>query len=100
PSLPTTPRSPCTTLFRSDGERLFLARARLGVKPLYLSEDSRRLRFASTLPALLQGGDVDSSLDPAALDMYLNFHSVVPAPHTLLDRKSTRLNSSHVKISY
>jgi asparagine synthase (glutamine-hydrolysing) len=71
-------------IWERDSERLFLARDRLGVKPLYLSDDGTRLRFASTLPALLQGGDIDGALDPVALDHYLNFHAVVPAPHTLL----------------
>ena len=37
--------------------RVVLGRDRLGIKPLYLAEVSRRaLRFASTLPALLAGG--------------------------------------------
>jgi asparagine synthase (glutamine-hydrolysing) len=68
---------------RSSG-RLILARDRLGIKPLYLAESPGRLRFASTLPALVAGGDVDTSLDPVALHHYLSFHSVVPAPRTIL----------------
>jgi asparagine synthase (glutamine-hydrolysing) len=64
--------------------RLVLARDRLGIKPLYLAESPGRLRFASTLPALVAGGDVDTSLDPVALHHYLSFHSVVPAPRTIL----------------
>lgn len=71
-------------IWERDRGQLFLARDRLGVKPLYLSQDGRRLRFASSLPALLAGGDLDTSLDPVALNHYLNFHAVVPAPHTLL----------------
>jgi asparagine synthase (glutamine-hydrolysing) len=63
---------------------LLLARDRLGIKPLYLSADAARLRFASTLPALLAGGGLDTALDPVALHHYLTFHSVVPAPRTLL----------------
>ncbi|NEC93142.1 asparagine synthase-related protein, partial [Streptomyces sp. SID12501] len=43
-----------------------------------------RLRFASTLPALLAGGGVDTSLDPAALHQYLSWHGTVPAPRTVL----------------
>ena len=43
------------------------------------------MRFASTLPALLAGGDVDTSIDRVALHHYLSFHSVVPAPHTILN---------------
>ncbi|MEJ3652866.1 N-acetylglutaminylglutamine amidotransferase [Actinomycetes bacterium KLBMP 9759] len=67
-----------------DTGTLTLARDRLGIKPLYLSEAPGRLRFASTLPALLAGGDVDTSIDPVALHHYMTFHSVVPAPRTIL----------------
>jgi asparagine synthase (glutamine-hydrolysing) len=63
---------------------LLLARDRLGIKPLYLTDSPERLRFASTLPALLAGGGVDTSIDPDALHHYLSFHSVVPAPRTIL----------------
>ena len=44
----------------------------------------RRLRFASSLPALVAAGGVDTEIDPVALHHYLSFHSVVPAPHTIL----------------
>ena len=71
-------------IWERDRQRLFIARDRLGVKPLYLSRTGARLRFASTLPALLQGGDIDTNINPVALNHYLSFHAVVPAPHTLL----------------
>ncbi len=71
-------------LWERDSGRLVLARDRLGIKPLYLSHDSSRLRFASTLPALLAGGGINTEIDPVALHHYLHFHSVVPAPMTLL----------------
>ncbi|MEU7780716.1 N-acetylglutaminylglutamine amidotransferase [Micromonospora parva] len=64
--------------------RLILARDRLGIKPLYLAETPGRLRFASTLPALLAAGDVDTGIDPVALHHYLSWHSIVPAPRTVL----------------
>src|SRR3954453_22768787 len=68
-----------------DTGRVVLARDRLGIKPLYLAEQpGRRLRFASTLPALLRAGDVDTSIDPVALHHYLTWHAVVPAPRTTL----------------
>ncbi|MFI5491445.1 N-acetylglutaminylglutamine amidotransferase [Actinoplanes sp. NPDC051859] len=63
---------------------VMLARDRLGIKPMYLAETPGRLRFASTLPALLAAGDVDTSLDKVALQHYMTFHSVVPAPRTIL----------------
>jgi asparagine synthase (glutamine-hydrolysing) len=62
-----------------------LGRDRLGIKPLYLAEVDGGLRFASTLPALLAGGGaIDTEIDPVALHHYLSFHSVVPAPRTIL----------------
>jgi asparagine synthase (glutamine-hydrolysing) len=68
-----------------DTGRTFLGRDRFGIKPLYLAEAGSRLRFASSLPALIAGGDVDTTIDPVALHHYLTFHSVVPAPHTIVN---------------
>ena len=67
-----------------DSGRALLGRDRLGIKPMYLSSDAHRIRFASTLPALVAGGGVDTRIDPVALHHYLSFHSVVPAPLTIL----------------
>jgi asparagine synthase (glutamine-hydrolysing) len=64
--------------------RLVLARDRLGIKPLYVAEGPGRIRFASTLPALLAAGDVDTTIDPVALHHYMSWHSVVPPPRTIL----------------
>ena len=67
-----------------DSRQLFIARDRLGIKPLYLSRTGERLRFASSLPALLKGGDIAGVLNPVALNHYMSFHAVVPAPDTLI----------------
>ncbi|MDH5709144.1 MAG: N-acetylglutaminylglutamine amidotransferase [Hylemonella sp.] len=66
--------------------RVVMGRDRFGIKPLYLSSsaDGKRLRFASTLPALLAAGDVDTRIDPVALEHYLMWHAVVPPPYTML----------------
>lgn len=72
-------------LWNRDSGETHLARDRLGIKPLYYAVDSQRLRFASTLPALLQARDgIDTSVDAQALHHYLSFHAVVPPPHTIL----------------
>ncbi|WP_296816676.1 N-acetylglutaminylglutamine amidotransferase [Brevundimonas sp.] len=71
-------------LHERDTDRVVMARDRFGIKPLYLSEAPGRLRFASSLPALLRGGDVDTTIDPVALHSYMTFHAVVPAPRTIL----------------
>jgi asparagine synthase (glutamine-hydrolysing) len=68
---------------RDSGE-VFLARDRLGIKPLYHVSNHESFRFASTLPALLTHDDIGGAIDPVALHYYMTFHSVVPAPHTIL----------------
>jgi asparagine synthase (glutamine-hydrolysing) len=67
-----------------DSGRLILGRDRLGIKPLYIDQTRDRLRFASSLPALLAAGGTDTSIDKIALAHYMTFHSVVPAPRTIL----------------
>jgi len=67
-----------------DSGRAFLARDRLGIKPLYLAEIPGALRFASSLTALLRAGDIDTTIDPVALHHYMTFHAVVPPPRTIL----------------
>ncbi len=52
--------------------------------PCISASDSQRFRFASTLPALVRAGDIDTGIDPVALNFYLSFHAVVPAPYTML----------------
>jgi asparagine synthase (glutamine-hydrolysing) len=71
-------------IWERDSGRVVLARDRLGIKPLYYAESPGRLKFASTLPALLAAGGVDTTIDPAALHHYMSLHAVVPAPMTIL----------------
>ncbi|MBO6783770.1 MAG: N-acetylglutaminylglutamine amidotransferase [Alphaproteobacteria bacterium] len=71
-------------IWERDTGRVVLVRDRLGIKPLYLAQGSDQLRFASSLPALLAAGDVDTDIDPVALHHYMHFHAVVPAPFTIL----------------
>ena len=65
-------------------QQLFLARDRLGIKPLYFARTEKFFRFASTTQALLAGGGIDSALDPVALHHQFMLHAVVPPPHTIL----------------
>lgn len=67
-----------------DTGRVVLARDRLGIKPLYLTEVPGGIRFASTLPALMAASSGEAEIDPVALHHYMTFHAVVPAPHTII----------------
>lgn len=69
-------------LWDSRKRGLFLARDPLGIKPLYYSDDSRSFRFASQVKALLKGGNIDTSPEPAG---HVGFFLLgyVPEPYTL-----------------
>ncbi|MFW6005291.1 MAG: N-acetylglutaminylglutamine amidotransferase [Desulfonatronovibrionaceae bacterium] len=71
-------------LAERDSGRLFLARDRLGIKPLYYCKDAGCLIFASSLPALMASGRPGREIDAAALHHYMTFHAVVPPPLTIL----------------
>ncbi len=64
--------------------RLFLARDRIGIKPLYFARTDTFFRFASSTQALLAAGGIDASLDPVALHHQFTLHAAVPPPATLL----------------
>jgi asparagine synthase (glutamine-hydrolysing) len=64
--------------------RLFLARDRVGVKPLYYWTGHSRLAFASELKALILHPDVPRQINLAALDLFLTLE-YVPAPHTIYE---------------
>jgi len=65
---------------------LLLARDRTGIKPLYFSQTSRRLLFASNTQALIHADDkLDTSIDATALHNLFSLHAVVPAPRTILN---------------
>src|ERR1700709_1639199 len=72
-------------IWERDSGRGVLARDRLGIKPLYYTEGPGFFRFASSLPALLAAGGVDTSIDPIALHHFFSFHAAVPPPRTILN---------------
>jgi asparagine synthase (glutamine-hydrolysing) len=59
--------------------QLFLARDRLGKKPLCYQQDGEALRFASEVKAILQDPAVDVRPDPVGISHYLTY-SYVPSP--------------------
>ncbi|MGH9446516.1 MAG: asparagine synthase (glutamine-hydrolyzing), partial [Terriglobia bacterium] len=69
-------------LWESRRRRLFLARDRLGVKPLFYSATAEGLIFASELRALRRLASHSFSADPQAVYDFFTFR-YVPAPHTL-----------------
>lgn len=62
--------------------RLFMARDRLGIKPLYYVDDGQRLIFASEIKAILQHPAVVAELNATGLSHFLSL-KYVPAPETM-----------------
>ncbi len=66
-------------------QNLLLARDRTGIKPLYFSQTTQRLLFASNTQALIHADNkIDTSIDATALHNLFSLHAVVPAPRTVL----------------
>ena len=68
-------------LWDAPRRRLLLARDPYGIKPLYIADDGRTLRFASQVKALLAGGGIPTQADPAGEAGFYLFGSV-PEPFT------------------
>jgi asparagine synthase (glutamine-hydrolysing) len=63
---------------------LFLARDPYGIKPLYYADDGRTVRIASQVKALLAGGGVSATRDPAGIAGFL-LRGSVPEPFTMYE---------------
>ena len=70
-------------LWDSVERSLFLARDRMGIKPLYYARGENGFYFASNLQALLATGLFSTDIDPVGLHHQLSLHAVIPAPRTL-----------------
>jgi len=64
--------------------QLFLARDRLGIKPLFYHWDGKMLVGGSEVKTLFASGLVEPSLDPAAVRNYFRYQFAV-SPHTVFD---------------
>ncbi len=76
---------------------LFVARDRVGIKPLYLYDDGASVRFASEIKALLVDRAIPRELDEHALEYFLRY-GYVSAPATLF-RHVRQLLPAHYLIA-
>ena len=72
---------------------LFVARDRLGIKPLYYLERAGEIAFASELKALRPYPSFDGAIDPEALGQFLRFQ-YVPSPASIY-RAARKLPPGH-----
>jgi len=64
-----------------ENKTLFLARDRLGIKPLYYYRDKERLLFSSDLGSMAVHPLIKKEIDPLAISHFLSWR-VVPVPYT------------------
>ena len=71
-------------IWDSKRQRLFIARDRLGIKPLYYADQNGALIFASEIKSILMHPEVQPTLDLQSLGHYLSL-KYVPAPETMFE---------------
>ncbi len=60
-------------------KELFIARDRMGIRPLYYARSHERVYFASEIKAIFATGEIRREIDPIALDQVFTFwHNVPP----------------------
>ncbi len=70
-------------IWDKETKELFVARDRLGIKPLYYWQDGDTFVFASEIRSLLASDLISKKVDRSALIEYLTYHTV-HAPRTLV----------------
>ena len=80
-------------LYDSKADKLFIARDRLGIKPLYYHAQGSRFAFASELKAIRALKGLDLQPDPIAYYDFLTYQ-FIPAPKTVY-RDTHKLPAAH-----
>jgi len=70
-------------IYDSRRKTFFLARDRIGIKPLYYSRQNSEFYFSSHMKGIIQNLKA-KEINPVALNYQFTLHSVVPAPHTII----------------
>ncbi len=84
-------------IFDHQEKSLFIARDRMGIKPLYYLIDDDRLLFASEMKSIVQYG-IDKSIDFTALYTYLQLN-YIPAPNTIFKSVKKLLPGHYIYVT-
>ncbi len=83
-------------IYDQNEEKLFLARDRVGIKPLYYYLDDRVFAFGSELKAILQIPNIDKTVDLEAVNLFLTYE-YIPSPFSIF-KKIRKLPPGHFLI--
>jgi len=84
-------------IYDNKEKSVFIARDRLGIKPLYYLHDDDRVLFASEMKSIIEYG-IDKSIDFTALKTFLQLN-YIPAPRTIFKHVKKLLPGEHLEIS-
>ncbi len=70
------------SIYNKKNKTVFIARDRLGVKPLFYYYKNSKFIFASEIKAILQDPTVGREINPEALDYFLTL-AYIPSPYTV-----------------
>ncbi|MBL3656254.1 asparagine synthase (glutamine-hydrolyzing) [Fulvivirga sediminis] len=84
-------------IWDTQDKSLFIARDRIGIKPLYYMMDDDRLLFGSELKAIEAYG-IDKELDYTALNTYLQLN-YIPAPRTIFKNVKKLMPGHYIELT-
>ena len=85
-------------IYDQSNQELFIARDRLGIKPLYYSQMNEQLLFSSEIRALLASGMIPKKMDLNSLEDYL-LYQTVHAPATIIENVKMLMPGHFMKIN-
>ena len=83
------------TIWNDTSKKLFIARDRLGIKPLLYAEYNGKLVFASEIKAIIADPKFPREIDERAVVAFFNY-SYIPAPYTIFTKIRKLLPGHHM----
>ena len=83
-------------IYDKEDKSIFIARDRMGIKPLLIYQDNDKIIFGSEMKALLSF-DIEKNIDRASLFTYLQLN-YIPAPHSILENVTKLEAGSYLQI--
>ncbi len=80
-------------IWDNNQKQLFVARDRIGIKPLYYWQDNRKIVFASEIKSILEDTSIARTLEDVSLSSFLSY-GYVPAPMTMF-QNIRKLEAGH-----
>lgn len=84
-------------LWDDKNEKLFLARDRIGIKPLQYYYDNEKIVFASELKAIIKDYSIPRRVDGNSIDQYLSY-GYIPCPSSIFKKVKKLLPGNYIVV--